>query len=362
MVTMDNMSQARSRLILRYVFYACLALNTRFIADTSIKTAATDMRCIWYNPTWIASLTVNQTIGLVVHELLHIMFKHGLRRGNREPKRWNIACDYAINLLIIASGIELPPDGYVDQRYIGMSAEQIYDILERSGAKSEMSGIGQDLRSLGAMDEGTQRELEQRIDTITTQAITQSKLAGDLPAHIARAVNGVLHPPLRWDRLLADFMRSFAKDAESWNRRNRRHSHVYMPGRHSVAMGEFTIIGDTSASMPAAVYPQIGVELANVRESVHPSLIRMIWADAEDCSSQQIFERDDPIVLKPIGGGGTDMRMPLKFIEQFEPCVGILVTDCGTPWPSQPTPYPLLIVASTNDRTPSWAHTVRINV
>lgn len=359
-MTMDNMSQARSRLVLRHVFYTCLALNTRFIADKSVPTAGTDMKCIRYNPEWVGTLTVAQTIGLVVHELLHIMFKHGLRRGNRDPKRWNIACDHAINLLILASGIELPPNGYHDKVYGGMSTEQIYLLLPESSG--EMGGIGQDLREPGLPDEASRRELEQHIDIITTQAVTQAMMAGDLPAHIMRAVQGVLHPPIRWEHLLADFMRKFAKDEESWSRRNRRYSHVYMPDRHSVTIGEFTVICDTSGSMPDAVFPQLGVELMHVHESVHPSLIRVIWADAEDCSAQQVFERDDIIDLKPEGGGGTDMRLPLRYIEQFEPCVGILVTDGYTPWPTQPTPYPLIIVCTTTVECPSWAHTVRVNV
>ncbi len=56
-MVLDNMSQARSRLILKHPFYACLALNTKFIADKSVKTAETDMKTIWYNPDWVASLS-----------------------------------------------------------------------------------------------------------------------------------------------------------------------------------------------------------------------------------------------------------------------------------------------------------------
>ncbi len=213
-------------------------------------------------------------MGLCVHELFHIMLKHGLRRNGRDPDRWNIACDHAINLLILASGLELPLGGYHDRAYEGMPAEQIYALLPVDAGKGGMGGgIGRDLRDPGSMDESTRRELEQHIDSITTQAVTQAKMMGNLPAHLARLVQGVLHPPIPWARLLADYMTQFAKDAESWNRRNRRYSHVYMPGRHSVTLGEFTVVCDTSGSMPDAVFPQIGVELAHVREAAHPSLI-----------------------------------------------------------------------------------------
>jgi predicted metal-dependent peptidase len=264
-----------------------------------------------------------------------------------------------VNLLILAMGLELPPGGYADKKYIGMSAEQVYPLLPKDD--DAMSGIGRDLRDVGSMDEAARRALGQRIDNVITQAVIQAKRAGNMPAQLARLVQGILHPPINWARLLADYMTRLARDETSWNRRNRRYSNIYMPGRHSVSMGEFTIIGDTSGSMQDKVFSQIGVELAHVRDAVRPSLIRVVWADKVDCSAQQVFEHDDIIDLKPKGGGGTDMRLPLKYIEQFDPSVGILVTDAETPWPTVPTPYPLIIVCTTNKKCPPWADVVRIN-
>lgn len=356
-MTMDNMSQARSRLILKFIFYACLALNTRFIADKSVPTAQTDMKTIWYNPIWVATLTVAQTMGLCVHELLHIMLKHGLRRGARDPKRWNIACDYAINPLILASGLELPPGGCVDKKYEGMSAEQIYNLLPKDAAEG---GIGQDLRDLGSMDEGDKRALEQHIDGITTQAVTQAKMAGSIPSHIARLVQGVLHPPIRWERLLADYMRKLAKDAESWNRRNRRYTHVFMPGRHSVTMGEICIAVDTSGSIDSGALAQVAREINEIADEVKPEQIRVTYVDSH-VVGEQIFERGDKIVFEPKGGGGTDMRVACRHMEQFEPIVGVIITDGYTPWDTKPPSYPLIIVCTTNQKCPSYAQVVRID-
>jgi predicted metal-dependent peptidase len=351
------MSQARSRLILKFVFYACLALNTRFIADKSVKTAETDMKTIWYNPTWVAKLTVAQTMGLAVHELLHIMFKHGLRRGSRDPKLWNIACDHVVNLLIIASNLELPPNGYADKKYSGMSAEQIYPLLKD---ESGDGGIGQDLRELGPMDEGTKRELEQRIDTITTQAVTQAKMAGDMPAHLARLVQGVLHPPINWARLLADYMTRLARDETSWNRRNRRYSNVYMPGRHSVSMGEICISVDTSGSIGNSELAQVAREINEIAEQVKPERIRVTYVDA-DVAGEQMFERGEKIVFEPKGGGGTDMRKACAHMALFDPIVGVIITDGHTPWDTKPPPYPLIIVCTTSQKCPSYAYIVRMN-
>lgn len=47
----------------------------------------------------------------------------------RDLDLWNMACDYAINLLLVNNGIKLPKDALFDQRYKNMSADAIYDQL-----------------------------------------------------------------------------------------------------------------------------------------------------------------------------------------------------------------------------------------
>src|ERR1700749_2583438 len=55
---------------------------------------------------------------------------HHVRRSGRDPKRWNVACDYAINPLLVDAGLSLPEGVLLDNRLRGMSAEQIYNLLE----------------------------------------------------------------------------------------------------------------------------------------------------------------------------------------------------------------------------------------
>ena len=62
-----------------------------------IQTACTDGKSIWYNPAWIASLFINVVKAIMLHEVAHILFGHPLRRGDRNHKLWNKACDLAIN-------------------------------------------------------------------------------------------------------------------------------------------------------------------------------------------------------------------------------------------------------------------------
>jgi predicted metal-dependent peptidase len=55
--------------------------------------------------------------------------RHHTRRAGRDPRRWNEACDYAINPLLLDAGLKLPEGVLVDNRFRGLSAEEIYNRL-----------------------------------------------------------------------------------------------------------------------------------------------------------------------------------------------------------------------------------------
>jgi hypothetical protein len=55
-----------------------------------------------------------------------------------------MACDYAINPLLLDARFTLPKDVLIDHRFRGMSAERIYNLIEEQGtAQSEPSASGE---------------------------------------------------------------------------------------------------------------------------------------------------------------------------------------------------------------------------
>ena len=70
-----------------------------------------------------------------MHEALHCTWAHHLRRNDRDPKKWNIATDYAINSELHRSRAisywEMPEDALYDSKYDGKTADEIYAILSR---------------------------------------------------------------------------------------------------------------------------------------------------------------------------------------------------------------------------------------
>ena len=95
--------KARIALALRQPFLASAIMRLP-IKDATLyswcPTMATDGYHIFFNATWVESLTITEIRGVLAHEVLHVIFQHGLRRSHREPILWNIAADHAINLLL----------------------------------------------------------------------------------------------------------------------------------------------------------------------------------------------------------------------------------------------------------------------
>ena len=380
---MNPMAKAKAKMLLKHVFFASLVLNTKVEEDPNCPTAYTDMIKIAYNPKFIESLDDPDLVLFVLaHEVFHIMLKHGLRRGSRNPARWNIACDFAINWMLLKSGFKIWKHCLCDEKYDGMSAEQIYDQREqerekrqskdKSGERGPIApgkgmpgrgtpddgcdeesedGLGGDVHSSENLDPETRAVIERTINQKVAQAASIARIVGKLPGEIERLVEGILNPPLPWQNLLRNYMTQVSHDDETWARRNRRHAEAYLPGRFSEKMGEIVIGVDTSGSISSQDLAQVAAELNEIVEFVKPERVRVIYCDAE-IAGEQIFEEGDLIELHPRGGGGTDMRVVLKHVEQFDPVVVVLITDAYTPWPTEEPPYPLISVITTNAPCP----------
>lgn len=364
---MDKLSKAKTRLLLKHVFWSALILSTPARYTTAEEsawmrainnghaTAFTDMTQIVYDRDFIDSLDIDTVEFVMIHEAAHIMLMHGTRLQSRDADRWNRAADYAINLMLKKAGFRLWSKCLVDDKYDGMSAEQIYDLLtdedhKGGGGKGgpPRDGLHGDVRAPAVATREEVQRIEREIKQKVAQATMQAKLAGKLPGDIERIVNGILHPPLPWQDMLQEFATRVVQTEESWSRRNRRFSDIVIPARHGLAMGELVVIGDTSGSIGGQVFSQTAVELTTIRDTVRPERTRVIWADDAPVSREEIFDEDEDIVLHPKGGGGTDMRKPLRYVEQFEPAVVVLITDGYTPWPDDEPPFPLIVVCSTN--------------
>src|SRR6201987_4650720 len=122
--------KARTVLLLDHPFFGTLLFRLGARAYGSIATMASDGVSLYFNPEFVEGLSSAELIGTVAHECMHPALQHHTRRGGRNPRRWNMACDYAINPMLVDAGLTLPKEVLMDHRFRGMSAEEIYNRLE----------------------------------------------------------------------------------------------------------------------------------------------------------------------------------------------------------------------------------------
>lgn len=159
-------TKARNNIILSDPYFATLIMSLVCEASCGVETMATNGVLIKYNPEFVKSLTLDEAKGVLAHEALHCALLHHLRRDNREPVRWNVACDYVVNEVLISSGYTLPDGVLVDSHYNGMGVEDVYNRLGASNKPSiPNSGAGQrsgQVNSGGSSGQGNNRDNRQR--------------------------------------------------------------------------------------------------------------------------------------------------------------------------------------------------------
>lgn len=363
---MNKMQKARAKMLIKHPFFATLLMSTPAVETKEIPTAATDMDKLYYNPDFIESLDDEVVLFVLAHEVMHIALAHGMRLMKRNAPLWNIACDFAINLVLKDSGFTLWGQCLIDDKWKDMSADQIYEKLQqevdkqrkqgKSGEPTEMFGDGGgmvgDLKEPeGAGDPAAEARAQRSIQQRVAQAANIARMAGKMHGSLERLVGEILDPKVPWAHVLRDYMTRVTKDDEVWSRRNRRFARVYLPARHSEKMGEIILIGDTSGSIGNDELCKYMAEAGAIAEDVHPERIRILWADTR-VAGEQVFEDGMPIVPKPKGGGGTDMRVPLKKAEEHQPECVVLFTDGYTPWPEVEPDYPLIVCCTTDAPVP----------
>jgi predicted metal-dependent peptidase len=137
-----RIQKARTALLLDHPFFGTLLFRLGARARSSIATMATDGVSLYFNPQFVETLSGAELIGTLAHEVMHPALQHHTRRSGRSPKRWNMACDYAINPMLLDAGLTLPKGVLCEARFRGMSAEEIYNQLEAEEGQSSQEQDG----------------------------------------------------------------------------------------------------------------------------------------------------------------------------------------------------------------------------
>lgn len=141
---LDRVRKVRTETIMTNRFYGALIANVEPRISRAVPRAGTNGKVHFWNPDYVMECSWPLLRFTLRHEAEHDARHHHTRRGNRDPERWNVACDYAINIDLKNEGEEVPEWAYCDAKYRGMSAENIYRTMELDEQKQQEEQQKQD--------------------------------------------------------------------------------------------------------------------------------------------------------------------------------------------------------------------------
>ena len=367
-------SKARARMLMKYPFFGSLALFLQPREDSSTQTMRTEGFDLIYHDSFVQSLFntggIPRLMGALVHEVMHAALQHIWRRGTRDKDLWDMACDYVVNQIVIEQGLQLPPGVFLSERFRGMSADAVYNILlaelppKSQGESGNASQSGQSSadkhqhkkpdgsllddhsrwdQNRSGQDESSDAKKEALTWKMrTAQAAQDAQQRGHLPAGMIQLIESILYPKLDWKQALASFVQPTRSDY-TFIPPDRRFDYVFLPEFGSEGLEEVVVAIDTSGSV-WRFYKQFISEMVNIVYS-YPEFKGYI---AHCDTAVQLFQELDPdnIPMKFKGSGGTDFRPLFQEIEKrgITPSLMIFLTDGDADLPKDPPHYPVLWV------------------
>jgi predicted metal-dependent peptidase len=419
-----KLAAARTRLILDKPFLGALVLRLPMVEASPewCSTTGTDAKQFYYNPGYINSLTLAQTQFMLAHEALHCALSHFSRRQSRVLHRWNIACAYAINPLLVEDGLTPPYDTLIMDEYRGMTAEEIYPLLQEddnqetidehlydessnssgegdqenknnnpppddsrkdkqqqekgdkgednSGGRNQQRKQGQNQPQPGSNPQPPPLTPEER-ETLEIQwqqrmagAAQQAIQAGKMDGAMARMIDHLLQPRLPWRMLLSRYMTSVARDDYSYMRQSRRsQGDAILPSLRSNQV-EVVIAMDTSGSIRDREIQEFLSEVSALKGQMR-ARITLIPCDATIADGAPwFFEPWEELKLQTeiSGGGGTDFRPVFDWVEKqsAKPQILVYFSDLEGKFPELAPAYPVLWLVKGKEKPP-WGQRIQLN-
>lgn len=399
----NKVLRARMRLMLLHPFLSSCVTRLPLIEvprDSWCTTAATDGYFIYWNPVFFESLAEDEVMGVLAHELLHVVLAHLERRGMREERTWNVAVDHAVNLYLLQQGMKLPENRLADRRFSDMTAEEIYSRLHavlssKASATGTEGGVirignrktsGKRNASKGPTEESPdgfdihiqpddprvavyQRdrlspdELK-RLSTELQIDLQREMDQGKVPADFVEAFRFSSRSRVPWQVLLARCFSGIRRDDYRFLPPSKKHAWrgIYLP---SVGVpGAQTIVCaiDTSGSIQGKIAEQFLSEVSRLRMSAKCKLY-VVQCDARIQKIDSYESWETPNALGDLGTllgrGGTDFRPLFDWVKTFviprdgNPDFIVYLTDGFGTFPEKWNICPVVwVVAGDNTKFP----------
>lgn len=356
-------------------FYASLLSQMHRIEDAKkTPTMSVQMKNgrinLFYNPAFIEPRSMKDTKAVLEHECMHIVMEHHLRAKDKDPEKWKVAADLAINQLLS----HVPSDAITPEKIFGpdmhkmgiqleQAAEYYYPLLDKSNeAKQQMQkmkaagacgcgenfsddkddGSGKDtIKALDGVDQELAKEM---IKQMVGEAVKSAKGQGHLPAGLESYIDELFKPPvISWRQLLRRFVSNSVKSGTrpSWKKPSRRYG-VRQKGRVADRTVALTLVIDTSGSIDDGMLKTFTDEIVAIQKC-YKSSITVLECDAE-VQREYKLKRYEKLKRDVKGRGGTSFKPPFKYVREknIRTDAVIYFTDLCGDFPSKKPRMPVL--------------------
>jgi predicted metal-dependent peptidase len=359
--------KARVNLLLSQPFFGNLLLYLELTEKKgmAIPTMATDGDHLFYNPDYVMGLPESHLIGVMLHEVGHIALRHLARRQGRNPLKWNIAADYAVNDLIVNTTkpnggrmFDLPRGVLFEPAWHDQTAEWIYSQLPDLDGNKGDDGKPKTLDDHGEWDNWDKEKSggakDQEWKDRVAKAAVDARARGTLPGEWQTVIDQFLQPKLEWRSILLDTVVSNSKNDYRLFPPNKKHiwRGFYLP---SMRGEEINIMFgcDVSGSISDE---EIHEALSEVKGICDQFSDYTIYLRAFDTKIHDRWELHpfDPVPKVVTGRGGTDFQ---EIVDEAEKTPGIstlvIFTDGEAPFPPEPKSVPVIWL-SVGNKKPPW--------
>lgn len=375
-----------SALLVQQPFFASLVLDLMEIEEakhlpdgSQLSTCATNGKMLWINPEKFGKLTVQERVGMLAHEVMHVILQHAARKHSYlqlgfgpdlkvfSTKKFDNAADYIINAHLTAQGFKLPLGSLQNSQVTGDDIiDEVYlklpdDDDDRENAPDDH-----------VADDGQQQTSQPMMAAALKKAQEIAKMQGKGAAGLERMIDQICEPEVPWQEHLRKAVTTMTRgrDQMTWARPNRRKlaapPHVYWPGRSGVEGPEIGVVVDTSGSIGQDELSTFMGELSGIMSDVEPKAVHLVYVD-DAVHNDEIITFDDvnelaSVMQKAGGGGGTDLTKGFdKFeAEQVPVETQIVFTDGYTPF-GEDKGIPTIWCITTGIEAP-WGVTVHVMI
>ncbi|SFV60891.1 Sll7028 protein [hydrothermal vent metagenome] len=369
MTHLQKIEKAKARLMLEHPYFGTLAAALKLQQSDNIESFLSDGVHLQYNDAYFDNASVEEVEFALANGAMHTVLKHQSRAGERYEWLWQLATDYTINAMLLKNGFGLPDRANFHQRFEGMYAEEVYEMLRsdiineelssdellqeqahdeqgksnndrvseegvesprewnekgdrpRQGAKSDSLNAKnanrnevqhaeeeEPLEDMHALQEELKEHFEQIFQKLNRQGTLPKDLKFVVPEYFSHKVD--------WRELLYGYIASYAKSTYSFIPPNMKYLYrgIYLPSLSSDLL-RIVIAVDTSGSVDETLLGTFLGEVGSIMQRYPNYEIDLITADAK-VQSHKVFLPGEALEYEISGGGGTDFRPVFAYIDQ----------------------------------------------